>query len=116
MHGLAGVMRALLEHGADANEADPHDGPLLHRAAAFGEPELTEVLLSAGASVSAVFDGCTALHEAAVAGNSEVVRLLLEAGADPRLKDDEGTTAIDLAEDPSVRSLLEGWTGKGGKP
>ena len=44
-------------------------------------------------------DGCTALHFAACAGAGSKVRVLLRAGADALLRDDEGKTALQHAEE-----------------
>ena len=39
----------------------------------------------------------TALMRAAAAGHADVVQVLLEAGANPRMRDEAGATAADLA-------------------
>ena len=44
-------------------------------------------------------DGQTVLMLAAHLGSREVVQLLLEAGADPTLEDDDGRTALSIAEE-----------------
>jgi ankyrin repeat protein len=46
---------------------------------------------------------------AAVNGHVDIVRMLLEAGADPRAVNEEGRTALELAEaagQPEVVNLL----------
>jgi len=55
--------------------------------------------------------GFTPLHFAASSGSSRVVRKLLLKGADRHVKDNEGKTAKDLAEENEyyrIRKLLEG--------
>ena len=49
----------------------------------------------------------TDLMAASVNGHADVVRLLLANGANPDLKNNEGKTAIDYAENSSVKRLLE---------
>lgn len=59
----------------------------LHWAAAAGDVQEVERLLSKGAAVDAVDEsGNSALHYAASAGQSDMVRLLLAAGAAPDLR------------------------------
>jgi len=47
-------------------------------------------------------DGRTALHAAVVPHRLEVLGLYLDAGADPRIKDNEGITPLDLAKKRGV--------------
>ena len=36
----------------------------------------------------------------------DLVKLLVQKGADPRVKDDDGVTALDLAKDEETREIL----------
>ncbi|KAL4227023.1 hypothetical protein ACF0H5_014999 [Mactra antiquata] len=50
--------------------------------------------------------GATALHGAALQGNIDCVNVLLSHGADPRIEDNDGTTAFELAKNKDICSLL----------
>lgn len=54
--------------------------------------------------------GNTLLHSAVVSGDAHEVKRLLAAGADPRIRNREGRTPIQVAaflERPELRALLE---------
>jgi hypothetical protein len=83
----AAATRALLDAGATAlAQNDNGWTPLGH--AVYLAPEVTEVLIKAGAPVDQPTDadGRTALWGAACLGNAGVVALLVRAGADPTLR------------------------------
>ena len=73
----------LLRAGADVNRFTPEGLTPLMIASGLGQPQMVEVLLSAGAQVLVVEPrmGATALHKAALSGNPNVVALLLDRGA-----------------------------------
>jgi ankyrin repeat protein len=75
----AGFIRA----GADVNRLAPDGLTPLMMASALGQPQMVELLLTAGAQVLALEPraGATALHKAALSGSPDVVALLLDAGA-----------------------------------
>jgi len=61
------------------------------------------------------------LHQAAEAGNSEIVTMLLEQRGDVTLKTKDGQTALAVASNEKVRSLLASWhdqrgSGAGAEP
>jgi ankyrin repeat protein len=92
--------RPLLAGGADPNLAHRGDGttPLMY-AAAKGAVAMLDVLLAAGANVSATDnEGRTALHHACTRdGDPRAVRALLAAGADPDALDKHGAKPADYA-------------------
>jgi ankyrin repeat protein len=49
----------------------------------------------------------TPLHEAARGRQPEIIKLLLAAGADPRIKDPEGKTPVDIAKEKGHAAALE---------
>ena len=89
--------RALLEAGATPFVTDDNGGTPLGWAVHL-EPDVTELLLKAGAQADQPTDwhGRTALWDAACWGKVGVVKLLLNAGANPTLAPD-GTSAVDCA-------------------
>ncbi|PNH06640.1 Ankyrin repeat domain-containing protein 50 [Tetrabaena socialis] len=70
----------------------------LHAASQWGNTEVVEALLQAGADAEAKDDaGQTALHLACNEGHTEAVEALLHAGADRRAKDNDSQTPLHLA-------------------
>ena len=73
----------LVRWGVDVNRVAPNGLTPLMTASGLGQPQMVELLLTAGAQVLAVEQraGATALHKAALSGNPDVVGLLLDHGA-----------------------------------
>ena len=97
--GNAAAAAALLRAGAPPNgqEQPGRYDYMLHEAARRGV-NLVSVLLDAGAFPGVVNkESRTPLHLAVRWGRPGAVALLHEAGADPRVTDDEGLTAVELA-------------------
>jgi ankyrin repeat protein/beta-lactamase regulating signal transducer with metallopeptidase domain len=94
-----GVLKLLLDHGADPNAKDDSDWSLLHYAC--GDVDLAKLLLDKGANPNAVESerGFTCLHIMADKGNKAVVQLLLSRGAKVNVRDDYGRTPLSYAED-----------------
>ena len=73
------------------------------------DTDLSQKALSTAASWSD-YDGCTRLHLAAVDGRADECGALIALGAEPRHRNVEGDTALDLAalhgHDEVVRTLL----------
>ncbi len=88
--GNAGVVRALLDAGADIHYADGAGWTSIAVAARTGDPELLQTLLASGADVAAGKAGPlspgTPLTHAAWLGDAESVELLLSHGADKDVK------------------------------
>jgi ankyrin repeat protein len=76
------------------------DGAAPYREPGSRKPEdALEVLLTAGANPNAKSpDGATLLHQAARLGNLEMIRALAKAKVDFTQKNDDGFTALDVAE------------------
>jgi ankyrin repeat protein len=110
-HGPFGIIRQLLDAGADVNY-DEHDGfPALITALSArpcpGYPgrsdryEVVELLLNRGVDIEQRgLNDCTPLQWAAAAGDRLGVEILLAHGADPaaRTRIDDRETASELAE------------------
>jgi ankyrin repeat protein len=108
------AVRALLTQGADVSAALGDGMTALHWAAAHGNAELAEVLVYAGARVSAVtrLGDYTALHLASKGGHAAAVRVLLRAGADAKAQTSTGGAtplhfAAGAGSAEAVRALLD---------
>src|SRR3954454_18347813 len=100
MKGDRDAVRALLKQGADVSAAKGDGMTALHFAAERGDAAMTEMLVYAGANVSAVtrIGQYTPLHLASRAGNAAVVQALLTAGATVAAKTStSGVTPLHLA-------------------
>lgn len=97
---ISGNKEALEQHikaGSDLNEKDPFGGssPLIS-AALFGQSEMAEMLIDAGAKINFQNnDGSTALHVAAFFCRPDIVKILLEKDADKAIKNKYGATAYE---------------------
>jgi ankyrin repeat protein len=98
--GHVGVVRVLLERGADVSAQDDDGDTALHCAAMTGREEIVSLLLTNGADIHSRGNmGRTALICASQDGNLAVVRLLVRhlggRGVDDR--DENGCTALGYA-------------------
>jgi|GEM_PF-2567191 len=88
--GHIGIVRALIDAGADVNAKNPQDITPLHLAAWDGNSEIVGMLLDRGADLnlrSQRNKGMSALDIAAMTGATDVVRLLISRGVDARAAD-----------------------------
>ena len=117
--GNAPVLRLLIEARAEVNARNDMESTALSWVMRHGDPEMTQVLLAAGADI----DHTGALIRAAYQGFVAAVRLLLEYGADANVTDDQGKTARIYAQDRGHREIANllqqaeedqhlRWTGK----
>ncbi|KAI9780256.1 MAG: hypothetical protein M1839_006816 [Geoglossum umbratile] len=94
-YNLPGLVRLLVDRGAEIQAKDECKRTALHGAAWNGHKEVVQLLVDRGAEVN-VEDECkrTALHGAACNGHKEVVQLLVEKGARVNLRDEHGETVL----------------------
>jgi len=121
--GMKSLDAVLLGRGVARARADAHLGcakmllevlepseinpTLLGVAVKYGDGELADALIHAGAPVSTPgWVGPTPLHWATRTGNEDVVRVLLGHGADARALDDEGKTPLFGSRTSRVCALL----------
>jgi len=115
--GQVGIVRLLLEHGADPDFAGAMYSPrqsLKHRlipplllAAHNGTKEIINMLLDKGVSIgTADSSGDDALMYAARSGRLEVVELLLNRGANAKHRGQEGHTALVYAAYNGYKSIV----------
>jgi ankyrin repeat protein len=116
-NGKIDVVKALLGHGANVNEADA-DGNTPLMIASEGTPNLpynlpvVQMLIAAHASLEARdARGRTALHRASAEGQASVVRVLLDSGALIEARANDGSTpllqAVEFGKMAVVQLLLE---------
>ena len=91
-------LRALVDAGADVNQAGPDGSTPLHWAAWNADAEAVRLLLAAGAVANAGNRyGVRPLSLACVSGSPGAVAALLDAGANPNTTLTEGETALMTA-------------------
>ena len=100
MRGDKAAVSTLIKQGVDVGAAQGDGMTALHWAAERGDAELAEMLIYAGANVSAVtrIGLYTPLHLAAKAGSAPVAKVLIKGGADVNGKSNpSGATPLHLA-------------------
>ncbi|XP_071508188.1 uncharacterized protein [Diadema antillarum] len=108
--GLANnkILHKLLEGGANVNQKDANDQPLLLCAAANGDVTTLNLLLQKGADINQRGKGkTTPLMIAAETGAKEKVTFLLSKDADTTLTDEDGKTALHRTERIRVTKCAE---------
>ena len=100
MRGDKAAVSTLIKQGVDVGAAQGDGMTALHWAAERGDADLAEMLVTAGANVSAVtrIGLYTPLHLAAKAGSAPVAKVLIKGGADVNVKSNpSGATPMHLA-------------------
>jgi len=98
--GETGIVRALLDAGADVRAVDPGmRATALHAAAYAGRTEAARLLIQGGIDINkqGPQNGYTALHDAIWENHVDTARVIIEAGADLTLKSHSGETPLDFA-------------------
>jgi ankyrin repeat protein len=112
------AFRLLLSKDAAVEVSAKTGDTLLFMAVEGGRLEMARELIARGAQVdrpsrNPLWRGYTPLQRAVTLRNAKAVALLVEKGADPRVKNDQGQTAADLAaalpagpDADAIRALL----------
>uniref|UniRef100_A0A1X7TZ16 E3 ubiquitin-protein ligase n=1 Tax=Amphimedon queenslandica TaxID=400682 RepID=A0A1X7TZ16_AMPQE len=87
-----------MESGIDINHMDDVGQTLLNWASAFGTLEMVEYLLENGADVNRGLKS-SSLHYAACFCRPSIAKRLLQFGADTELRDEDGHTPLDKAQE-----------------
>src|SRR5215472_11857733 len=97
--GNKALVRTLLQQKADVNAPQVDGATALHWAVERNDLELTDLLISVGAHVSAANKaGATPLLLATINGNAVIIQRLITAGADPNAPlSKSGDTALMMA-------------------
>jgi cytohesin len=105
--GSAGVLRVLLEGGANHALATEYGVTAIMDASFCGNAECLRILLAAGADKEATReDGTTPLHCAAQEGEAVCLRILLAAGADKEATTEYGNTPLHCAAEEGQAECL----------
>ena len=99
-NGHSDIIKLLFEKGVPINKQDNNGRTALMYASTGAFPATVKFLLDnkAETNITDNVEHFTALMFAASEGQFEVVKLLIEYGADPTLKDIDGDTAEDFAQ------------------
>jgi ankyrin repeat protein len=113
------ITRLLLKHGANINSLTFENYSPLHLVAREGNIGMSMFLIQNGANVNSqamIYTkeglhhmGPTILFDAVKEGKTKMVELLLKHGADPSIPDFYGQTALDVAPNDTIKTLLKNY-------
>ena len=102
------AIRALLNKGANPNEADDLGWTALMNASGKGYTEVVKMLLDKGAPVNAkTVNNWTALMRAAEKGKADTAELLLKRGAIYNIQNNSGVTPLMLAVESGYAATVK---------
>lgn len=120
MAGRAELVREMLEGNKSLAKLMSHDGwTPLHLAAFFGHKDVSEALLSAGASVTERSTNAMAnmpLHAGTAGRNFELVKMLVEHGAPVNARQHGGWTPLHAAAQNGESAMVKLFIENGADP
>ena len=107
--GSVPIVELLLKRGASLRAVDDHKRGVFLTAASSGKAEVCTVLAAHGVDVNVVDPetGATALHYAAVNNDVGLAKALVSVGANKGIKNWDGLTSRDLAEEAGAIEILD---------
>ena len=106
-YGRLGIIRYLVEQGADIEKACRFNCTPIILASQYGHLEVVRYLQEQGASLKKTnIMGETSLHYAASRGHLEIAKLLMVCGADLNARDVRGKLPIDVARFEKIRQAI----------
>ncbi len=107
-------VRNLINSGVNVNASTEKQSPALVYAARYAYPEITKILLSAGAKVNTMDSyGSTPIHEVVTTNKRynfpehiEIAKILIKAGANVNLKGKKRRPILIEADNPELLQLL----------
>jgi WD40 repeat protein len=110
--GKTAVVENLLTYEIDINAGDPQTGFVpLHFAAGNGFPEITMMLIDAGADVTV--KSLTAITPLHLAASGPIAELLIASGSEINALDNEGHTPLDWAVEKNRTDVIDVLTSHG---
>jgi len=108
-NGHSDIIKLLFEKGVPINKQDNDGRTALMYASTGPFPATVKILLDnkAETNITDNVEHFTALMFAASEGQFELVKLLIEYGADPTLKDIDGDTAEDFAQQNNHKEVAQ---------
>ena len=114
--GHIGIVKVLLEHGADVETADSQGKRPLFTAIQNRNLELAKLLLQHNASPDSSTDGESSLHQSVRKSQAELVKFLLEHGATIDLPTLAGKTPLMIAVETGSIAITKLLFDHGAKP
>ena len=108
--GHQGIVKKLLDEGADINIQDKIGASPLHRAAGCGRLEMVKFLLNSANSMDLNMQdnyGNTPLHAACEDGSVDVAKLLISAGANQFILNREEKKPLEVCKPEVARAIME---------
>jgi ankyrin repeat protein len=100
LNGYAETCKLLIDNGVDAEAKNKDGKTALHLASLNGNVKAADLIIGKSGNIANEQDnaGKTALFYAAKKGHTGMCKFLVSKGADPKIKDNDGKTALDEAE------------------
>lgn len=99
----------IVKYNASARIKDKRGQYPIHRAASIGSIKLIELLVNKGKSQLNSKDNSswTPMHHALAEGHGDIGLLLVKLGADPKIKDSDDKTPLDVSVDDKVAKFFK---------